>query len=99
MNKKEEKSWKELEVGFVVTTPGSASSYRTGDWRSERPIMHKERCVKCGSCYIYCPDSAVYLTEGGDFEIDLFYCKGCGICENECPRGAISMVEEAEIEE
>ncbi|MHC1636505.1 MAG: 4Fe-4S dicluster domain-containing protein [Candidatus Methanospirareceae archaeon] len=94
----EERSWKELEIGAIVKEPGSASSYKTGDWRSERPIR-KGGCVKCGLCYIYCPEGAVYLSEEGEFETDLFYCKGCGICANECPRGVIKLVSEVEIEE
>ena len=88
--------WKDLKPGFVVTEPGSASSYKTGDWRSERPVRANERCIKCGICYIYCPEGCVKETEDGFFEADLYYCKGCGICAHECPRGVITMEEEKE---
>ena len=88
--------WKDLKPGFVVTEPGSASSYETGDWRSERPVRANERCIKCGICYIYCPEGCVKETEDGFFEADLYYCKGCGICAHECPRGVITMEEEKE---
>ncbi len=87
-------TWKDLEIGFIVTEPGSASQYRTGGWRTERPITDFEKCNKCGMCYIFCPDAAINQNEEGYFDADLFYCKGCGICAAECPKKAITMVEE-----
>lgn len=89
-------TWKELEVGCAVSEPGNASQYKTGDWRSLRPIVDKNRCIRCGVCYIFCPDMAIIKDEEGYFEADLYYCKGCGICMQECITGCISMVEEGE---
>ena len=89
-------TWKELEIGYIITEPGSASQYKTGDWRSRRPVLDKEKCNKCGLCWLYCPDAAVDSTEDGYFEINYFYCKGCGICATECRREAIQMIEEEE---
>ncbi len=90
----EELGWRDLEIGCVVSDPGNASQYKTGDWRSIRPVWEKEKCIKCGVCYIFCPDAAIHKTDEGYFEADLFYCKGCGICAQECITGCISMVEE-----
>ena len=90
----EELGWRDLEIGCVVSDPGNASQYKTGDWRSIRPVWEKEKCIKCGVCYIFCPDVAIHKTDEGYFEADLFYCKGCGICAQECITGCISMVEE-----
>ncbi len=91
-----ELTWKDLEIGCIVTEPGSASSYQTGDWRSQRPTYDFTRCIKCGVCAIYCPEPCIHPNEEGYFETDLFYCKGCGICARECPTGVITMVEEEE---
>ena len=91
-----ELTWKDLEIGCIVTEPGSASSYQTGDWRSQRPTYDFTRCIKCGVCAIYCPEPCIHPNEEGCFETDLFYCKGCGICAKECPTGVITMVEEEE---
>jgi pyruvate ferredoxin oxidoreductase delta subunit len=90
----EELTWKDLEIGSIVTEPGSASQYQTGTWRSERPIIDLDKCNKCGLCYIFCPDAAIEMNDEGYPEVDLFYCKGCGICSVECPTKAITQVEE-----
>ena len=92
----EELSWKDLEVGCVVNEAGNASQYKTGDWRSMRPIWDTAKCISCGVCYIFCPDMAIRKPDEGHFEADLYYCKGCGICAQECITSCITMVEEEE---
>ncbi len=91
-----ELTWRDLEIGSIVTEPGNASQYRTGDWRSQRPSHDFAKCIKCGLCYIFCPEGCLSQTAEGYFEADLFYCKGCGICAQECPTGAIAMQQEEE---
>ncbi|MBA7644664.1 Pyruvate synthase subunit PorD [subsurface metagenome] len=91
-----ELTWQDLEIGSIVTEPGNASQYRTGDWRSQRPSHDFTKCIKCGLCYIFCPEGCLGQTAEGYFEADLFYCKGCGICVQECPTGAIAMQQEEE---
>jgi pyruvate ferredoxin oxidoreductase delta subunit len=99
--KKEAKKEKDLKVkdikpGAVVTEPGSAESYRTGDWKTQRPVVDRSECIKCGLCFLYCPEGCVRPAEEGYFEPDLYYCKGCGICAQECPKKCIHMHEEKE---
>lgn len=89
-------TWKDFEIGGIVTEPGSSSLYRTGDWRSQRPTYDFSRCIKCGICALYCPEGCVRMNAEGYFQADLFWCKGCGICAHECPTNVISMVEEQE---
>ncbi|MCL2715769.1 MAG: 4Fe-4S binding protein [Alphaproteobacteria bacterium] len=64
-----------------------------GDWRSVRPVVDRDKCVKCAVCWIYCPVQCV-VERAAWFDFDLKRCKGCGICANECPHRAIAMVEE-----
>jgi pyruvate ferredoxin oxidoreductase gamma subunit len=87
-------SWQELAPGAVVTEPGNARSYRSGDWRAERPVFNHDRCIKCGICSLFCPEDCISQNGDGYFEADLYYCKGCGICARECWTQAITMVEE-----
>ena len=87
-------SWKDLLPGCVVTEAGSAKQYRTGDWRSQKPVWDHQKCIKCGVCYLFCPEFCIGQNEEGYFEANLYYCKGCGICARECWTEAIKMVEE-----
>ncbi|MDR1038385.1 MAG: 4Fe-4S binding protein [Deltaproteobacteria bacterium] len=83
----------ELPAGFTAR-PGSTLEFKTGDWRSMRPKLDREKCIYCGFCYIYCPDG-VYQDMGKDekyYRPDLDYCKGCGVCAHECPKDCIEMV-------
>jgi len=85
---KKNMGWKELDYGDSVSA-GTANDFHTGDWRSERPIFHKDKCIQCLFCWTYCPDSAVLLDENKKVTgFDYDYCKGCGICEHECPTKA-----------
>ncbi len=92
------KGWRQLPIGGIVERPGSALDFETGDWRSERPVWHEDKCIQCLLCWVFCPDSAILVKDEKVEGIDLRYCKGCGICANECPpkARAIEIVSEAE---
>jgi len=90
-------SWRELAPGGVVTEAGNAKSYRSGDWRSERPVWDHDKCIKCGICALFCPEGCVNQNEKGYFEADYYYCKGCGICARECWTQAITMTAEVKV--
>jgi len=88
--------WKTLPEGDVIAGGGTANDFKTGDWRSKRPIFIPEKCIHCLTCWVYCPDSAIIVKDGKVVGYDYDHCKGCGICEHECPvKGkAIKMVPE-----
>lgn len=81
-----------IAVGAVVDG-ASALTYKTGNWRTQRPVINLELCKDCGVCEMICPDSAVHVVNE-HYEIDYDYCKGCGLCAHECATGAITMIVE-----
>jgi len=83
--------WKSLELGAAIVTPGNTAELKTGDWRTELPVLDEEKCVKCGLCAVYCPEFCIQEDEQGFFQANLYYCKGCGICAYECPKQALTM--------
>jgi pyruvate ferredoxin oxidoreductase delta subunit len=87
-------TWKELEIGSVVTETGNSVQYKTGSWRSEKPVVNIQQCIKCGVCWLFCPDMCIIRAVEGHFTANLNYCKGCGICAKECPVGCITMISE-----
>lgn len=86
----------DLTIGGNIYTAGNAKEFKTGDWRSMKPVWIKEKCTQCGLCFPVCPDNSIPVSKDtlqrGDFNYD--YCKGCGVCAKVCPFGAIEMKEE-----
>jgi len=91
-----DKNSKELEPGAMICEAGNAKQYQTGDWRSNRPEVDKEKCTNCLFCWIFCPDSCILVQDEKMTGFDLDHCKGCGICAEICPAGAIEMQPEAQ---
>ena len=88
-------TWEEITPGGTIYDAGNSREFKTGDWRSKRPVSHPELCKQCGLCFPVCPDDAIPVGKDMkrlDFNYD--YCKGCGICAKVCPFGAIIMEEE-----
>lgn len=71
------------------------SVLKTGDWRAERPVVNRASCVKCATCWVYCPTQCI-MEKPSWFEANLGICKGCGICAQECPHNAIQLIAEIE---
>jgi len=88
--------WKEIPEGGLITEAGNSANYETGSWRTVRPVRDEKKCTNCLICWVYCPDSAVLISDGKIKGIDYAHCKGCGICATECPVKAIKMVDEKE---
>ncbi len=91
-----EKGWKDIPLGGLILEAGSAERYKTGGWRTFRPLWDEEACIQCLRCWIYCPDNSIMVREEKMVDINYDYCKGCGICSRECPVEAIKMMEEGE---
>ena len=90
-------NWKlsDYPEGYVCPNPGTSVNCYTGGWRTFRPVIDTEKCVKCLRCFLVCPDGAIDKS-GEHLEIDYDYCKGCGVCVNECKFDALTLISEAE---
>lgn len=75
----------ELPIGGAWLEPGSSRMRKTGDWKTEKPILDKEKCTSCMTCWAYCPDSCIVVKDDKMEGFDYEYCKGCGICAEVCP--------------
>ncbi|MFA6078496.1 MAG: 4Fe-4S dicluster-binding protein [Candidatus Omnitrophota bacterium] len=96
--KQEKPGWKKLTKCDLIIGGGTAKEFKTGGWRSKRPVLIPGKCINCLTCWMYCPDSAIIVKDGKVVGYNYDHCKGCGICWNECPvKGkAIEMVSEKE---
>jgi pyruvate ferredoxin oxidoreductase delta subunit len=90
------KGWRDSEPGGWLGDAGNAVLYKTGDWRSERPVYRPENCIHCMFCWVYCPDNAIITKDGKMVGINYDYCKGCGICARECPTKDKALIMEVE---
>ena len=86
-------------IAFIPEAPVSQPVWGavglTGLWRTVKPQVNYDKCVKCDICWIYCPETTIRRLPDNSIEIVYEYCKGCGICANECPVDAIDMVEDS----
>jgi len=94
-----------LSIGCVAL-PGGSLTYKTGAWRTLRPVFKHATCIGCRACELVCPEGCVFENpekkhfveklkrEMADRDFDPDYCKGCGMCANECPVDDIDMVME-----
>lgn len=84
------KNWKEIAPAGVCSK--SSTTFLTGDWKTYTPIRDLEKCTRCLTCVMFCPDGAIrWVPDKKDIEFDMSFCKGCGICANDCPTKAIKM--------
>ena len=83
------KGWREIPIAGVPFK--RSTDFKTGDWRTFKPIIDHEKCILCMRCWIYCPDMSIEYN-GERVDVNYDFCKGCGICAHECPVNAIEMV-------
>ena len=94
---------KDRAVPFGAITPAPVKQqelFITSNWRVVRPVIDHEKCTRCFTCYISCPDSCWSYNEAGEkMEWNWKFCKGCQICINECPADALTAVPELDFED
>ena len=94
---------RDREVPFGAITPAPIKQqelFMTSNWRVVRPVIDHEKCTRCFSCYISCPDSCWSFNEKEEkMEWNWKFCKGCQICIHECPADALSAASELDFED
>ena len=83
-------------IDEIPPTPMNVQDSRvvkTGGWRAFKPVVDLSKCIKCWTCWKYCPDVSIAISDEGPV-YDYDHCKGCGICANECPVKCIEMIPE-----
>ena len=58
-------TWRNTTIGGNISSAGNAALFKTGDWRSMKPIWKQEACKQCLLCYPVCPDTAILINEEG----------------------------------
>ena len=91
-----EMTWKDLEIGCIVTEPGSARHTKAVPGARSAPPMTSTSASSAASAAYTARKAASGQNKEGYFEANLYYCKGCGICARECWPRVIKMVEEEE---
>jgi len=64
------------------------------NWRTWKPVIDYDKCIKCGLCWLHCPDSAYTINKKGYPVCDGRVCKGCLLCLQVCPVKCISAQQE-----
>ena len=94
---------KNREVPFGAITPAPVKQqelFMTSNWRIVRPVIDHEKCTRCFTCYITCPDSCWSFDEKAEkMEWNWKFCKGCQLCIYECPADALKAVPELDFED
>jgi len=86
--------WQDITPGGLIPWAGNAHMFKTGDWRTMKPVWSLEKCKQCLLCVPVCPDSSLIVEGSKLTEIDYDHCKGCGVCVKQCPFGALDFVPE-----
>lgn len=94
MNVTPESKWNELPIGGEILDAGNSVEFKTGDWRSMKPVWHEDKCKHCMFCWAVCPDMSIMVKDGKLVGIDYDHCKGCGVCTKQCNFGALDFVAE-----
>ena len=89
----ENSPYTDLTEGLQLFAGGSSRLFKTGEWRTNTPVLDPDKCRQCLLCAPVCPDSSIPVKNGKRLDFDYDHCKGCGICAKTCPFGAITMKE------
>jgi len=79
-------------IPYGISEEGSL--VERASWRTFKPVTDYTKCIKCGMCWLHCPDAAYTVGKDGFPECDSKTCKGCLICVGVCPVKCIKAEQE-----
>ena len=68
-----------------IPEAGNARYYRTGGWRTDRPVRDDDKCTQCLFCYFFCPDSLRHRGGAEGDGLRLRALQGMRHLREECP--------------
>lgn len=77
----------------IMKANASARKNPTGHWRIWKPVIDQDKCIKCKTCFTFCPHGAISWKKNKP-KINYTFCKGCLICVENCPVKCISKEKE-----
>ncbi len=96
MAEQKQPGWKDVPMAGLILEAGNAIKYKTGGWRTFKPIHNMDKCIHCLQCNVFCPDSAIIVENDKFVKFDYEHCKGCGICASVCPSKVQAIIMEKE---
>ena len=72
-----ETPWQKITPGGTIYEAGNSREFKTGDWRSLRPVWIEEKCTQCGLCFPVCPEDSIPVKDQKREDFDFDMCKGC----------------------
>ena len=64
----------ELTEGLMIFAGGTSKQFRTGEWRTNTPVFHQEKCKQCLLCVPVCPDGSIPVNNGEREQFDYDHC-------------------------
>lgn len=53
----------EMEEGGMIDVPKTSRNFKTGAWRTFKPVIDESKCIHCMQCVINCPESCINITK------------------------------------
>ncbi len=79
-------------IGGAIKNVGMGLGSRAGKQQMHsdtKPVVTGEKCISCGTCVKWCPESAIDMPNKAIIDQDR--CIGCGECLIQCPTKAINV--------